>query len=283
MKRVMDKPKRDKMTVGAITEDLNDDLGELLLSGFGIDVPLAFTYEELQVVEKRFMEMWSPAKPMKTETSIMFGWYLGETIIRNIPGSKWNNPESEDVLNMSVSVYSKMRAEEISREILGKEDEEKKEGASPASFICYPSVRVRKFAKNHEDRMTNLFRMLLLQCKYSTKEILEMGRPMDDGWYLLPDGDMIRITTLDKEATKAADINEKSGAPFDADIPLESRKPLRLNDDGELETSDSGIETLDSPQEAARKIREAKKNAAEEADRVERVKHKVRGKDNYKF
>ncbi|MNQ73820.1 hypothetical protein D3C85_885630 [compost metagenome] len=71
--------------------------GMLVLAGF----KPSYTPESLPELEAVIERMF-PDGALFSTTHIPFGWYLGEVIVRNIPGAQWQ--EENSFLNTSITI-----------------------------------------------------------------------------------------------------------------------------------------------------------------------------------
>jgi hypothetical protein len=128
-----------------------------------------FSPESLDELEGSINEMFPLGhKPLPT-TYIPFGVYLGETIVQNIPNSKWDYSEVKDhVEDIAVVV-----------------------GDDKNQMRLYPFRRVMNFWKDREDGLAVLFRTVQLM----TAGGIDPTAIKQDEWIKFPNGDMIRVTT----------------------------------------------------------------------------------------
>lgn len=128
-----------------------------------------FTPESLDDVENTINEMFPPGhKPLPT-TFIPFAIYLGETIVQNIPNSKWDFSEATDyVQDIAVVV-----------------------GDDKNQMRLYPFRRVMNFWEDREDGLGVLFRTVALM----TAGGIDPTAIKQGEWIKFPNGDMIRVTT----------------------------------------------------------------------------------------
>lgn len=194
--------------------------GHALILGAAFGFPLDYTYEQFVEIEKAFMERY-PHEVMPT-TALFFGFILGETMVRNIAGATWANLESEDIWDMAVEVPMKGREEKM---------------------LFRTMSRAHNCALNNEDTMTTVFWMADMMSKYTMDELMLQGKHIGDGWYLFPNGEMMRMMTT---STMPEDKNKSS-------LKAKDLKAMVLGADGKIK--EQPLESKYSPTE-----REKRKN-----------------------
>lgn len=244
---------QEKFNTKDFIENMNT-VALMIFKAFDSSLNVDYSLDELYLIEKEFGKRWHNTDVKAFTTYLPFGYILGETIVRNIPGSKWNyDEEINNVFDVSISVPVKTDGDE-----------------EQTYMKIYPIVRVRKFHKDREDRLTTMYWIVDMLSKYTNDELLRMGEYVEDGWYKFDDGrggfQMLRIMSAKKPITDKI-----------KDVPLEDRLAHIVNDDNTI--SKIPIESLESVT-----VREEKKKKAEKIEE-ELASHKenIRNKNNYKF
>jgi len=231
-------------------QDMKAGTGNLLFTAFGF--PPKYTFEQLCEIEEAFKERFGNRGVMPT-TAITFGFYLGETMVREIPGAEWSNLDQDDIWDIRVSVPTK----------------------ASDKMECMPVRRFNKYSKNTEDRPSTMFWMFAMLSKYTHEELLGMGTPMEDGWYIFPGGHMMRLSVpKDKaaveESFKKPEVDQKL-----FDLEAEELNVVTIENGKIKETPMGSMDTIEK--------RERDRLEKEKENSEKKEKKDVRGKDNYKF
>lgn len=141
---------------------------------------LNYSTKQLEIIEDMIDKQYPLGhKPMAT-TLIPFAYYLGECIIRAVPGASWYFPPDSDSLS-SVSVSLK---------------------SGSSSHLVYPFTRVVKFWRDRTDRMSTMVRMTQFMAEVSLDRKYLATRIGKDGWIQSYYGDCYRMMIADKETMK---------------------------------------------------------------------------------
>lgn len=145
---------------------------------FGIG-QVNFSTKQLEIIEDMIDKQYPVGhKPMAT-TLIPFAYYLGECIIRSVPGAHWHVPDDADSLNMlTVSLKS-----------------------TDTNHLVYPFTRAAKFWHDRTDRMSTMVRMTQFMAEIQHTRSYLSKRIGKDGWIQSYYGDCYRIMIGD-HATK---------------------------------------------------------------------------------
>jgi hypothetical protein len=137
-----------------------------------LNVPLDFSEQSLVLIEEKINEMYPLGHQPLLTTLIPFGYYLGETIIRNIPNAHWDASNAEDIFDVSVVIENP----------LAKDNQ-------PQKSVVKPFLRVRKFWFDRTDGLAVLYRMVnLMNLNFIDTSNLKKGE-----WVELPNGDRFRL------------------------------------------------------------------------------------------
>jgi hypothetical protein len=132
--------------------------------------------DSLEALEEMITTLYPKEGPAKFDTTYMpLGFYLGETMVRNIPGAKWVIEDLDYIGQLAVSVPN-------------SGDQEILDISADAVMKVYPFNRVRNFFHDHTDGLAVLFRMTLA---------ISLGllpKSADGEWVHLPNGDSFRVS-----------------------------------------------------------------------------------------
>ena len=145
---------------------------EMLFSVFNMRYDL--TMDALKHNENRIKDSYPFGHEPKPTTMIPFGIHLGETMIANIPGTKWVDEELESIFDIKLEIPTIKPVNKI---------------------ITFPLRRVNKFWQ--EDRQFNFSSFLntfsFIQNNDMTDPIY-ISEADSEGWYHIPGGDVFKIT-----------------------------------------------------------------------------------------
>lgn len=137
-----------------------------------------FSENDLTALEKIIDELYPLGHKSMVTTLIPFGMYLGETIIRNIPGAEWDlsHAEEGDIFNFRVNVPS---------------------GENQVVTVM-PFQRVRNFWFDREDGLAVMYRTInLFNLQFVNPEKLKEGE-----WKEFANGDKIRFFKANPSSAK---------------------------------------------------------------------------------
>lgn len=167
-----------------LLKDLRNKLVPMMMPSIGVEV--TYTPESLDKVEAAINRMFKPGKPMFDTSYIPFGFYLGETIVQHIPGSKWDTGEAEYIADIKVVC----------------------KGPNDTRAEVYPFRRIMKFWEDRTDGLTVMFRTLqLMSAGGLAPDNMKQGK-----WVNFPNGDKIRIR--DKVDKEGYERKYGSGHPY---------------------------------------------------------------------
>lgn len=138
-------------------------------------LPTSYQEEDLDLFEDFINELY-PDEGMPSSPMIIppFGYYLGETIVRNIPGAKWELDEPIDnIARLSISVPAR-NGDETAR--------------------LYPFIRAQKFFQDRSDGLSVYFRGVNLM---SLGFIQDKLKKNEERWVNIGT-DIYRMTKLEK-------------------------------------------------------------------------------------
>jgi len=145
--------------------------------GCSIELTEKALIQNENIIEKKFP---FGHKPLPT-TLIPFSLHLGETIIANIPGSKWVNEMIDNPIDIRIEVP-----------IFNKKEKE--------VIIIYPYNRVEKFwIFNRDYSLSCMLRTLKFIQNNDLNDSQFKYKADKDGWFKIPDGDLIRVTIIHKK------------------------------------------------------------------------------------
>lgn len=137
-----------------------------------IGVPNDFEPDSLERLEDIINLVW-PNEPVQEMTSVIpFGFLLGETLVRHLPGAKWVTEDAKDLFDVSVEVP-----------------------AGEAIQKVMPFRRVNNFFNDRTDGLAVVYRMVEMM----QRQLLDPDQLTDGQWLTMPNGDQIRVTRTEKE------------------------------------------------------------------------------------
>jgi len=166
---------------------------------------LNYTIRQLEVMERMIDQKFPEGHKPQGTTIIPFAYYLGECIVRNVPGAKWEVPEGATAINeIAVSLSST-------------------ENLSKLGTHVYPFNRVAKYWKDRSDRMSTLLRMVMRMDEVQLNPEYLKKRIGGDGW----------IQTLYGDCYRMLMANEDKSAPKDQSF-MEAMDEIskKMNEDG---------------------------------------------------
>lgn len=166
-----------------------------MMREFGIS-HLNYTTRQLEVLERLVDDRFPVGhKPMPT-TIIPFAFYLGECIVRNVPGAKWEIAKDASAIN------------EIAISLTGSDT------LSRLGTHVYPFNRVWKFWNDRTDRMSTMLRMVMRMDEVQLNPEYLKKRIGADGWIQTFYGDCYRMLVAkeDKSGPKEQSFMEAMNA-----------------------------------------------------------------------
>lgn len=148
-----------------------------------------YTEAELINIEELLNKNFPKGHEPLATTLIPFGFYLGEFFIRKFDNAKWviddeDNKDMNNIFNASVEF----------------------DGLNKARMQVRPFLRVDKFWKNREDKMTALYRVMSFTSEVNMNPEYWSKRADKDGWIQMASGDMLRMYIGEKK--KGAKISD---------------------------------------------------------------------------
>lgn len=179
--------KMDKSSTVNVKEDRDRSSKELLeifdemkMEQENKNLSLKYTEKELKLIESKIDEVFPLGHEPMYATLIPFGFYLGQLMIKKVPGAKWYVPpelnEDGDIFDICVEHV--------------REDQ---------TLRVQPFKRVKKFWSNRNDKMSVLVRMFEFQTEIKLNNEYWSTRADEDGWITMPDGYMFRMFKADKD------------------------------------------------------------------------------------
>jgi hypothetical protein len=151
---------------GLLTQLSTDSPMLLKLFGFTGN----YEADSLDSLEEMIKTLYPVDGPAKFDTTYLpLGFYLGETIIRNIPGAKWELEAVDHIGEIGISIPQAEKSDGVLK--------------------VFPFNRVRNFFLDHTDGLTVLFRMVLAM------SLNLLSTTADGEWVELPNGDKYRMST----------------------------------------------------------------------------------------
>jgi hypothetical protein len=133
------------------------------------------TYDKdmLLGIEKYINDSFSENHKPMPSTCVMLGILLGETIVRNIKGAKWNTKEVDTLYDITVGL-------ELDN--------------SPGEVMINPVIRIENFFKDKEDSIVAMYLMAELMSNYDifSQEFKDKFLN-EEGWITMPDGYRFRF------------------------------------------------------------------------------------------
>lgn len=142
-----------------------------------------YTLEQLFEIEELFFQFYHGKKETLATTIVPFGFYLGQTMIKNIAGAAWHNLEAKNLFDLQIKTIAK----------------------DGGAYYSKPFMRFVNYIHNEEDKPSTLLWTFKSLSENTYKELMEKGEPMTDGWYKFPEGHMIRIVVSDKKSAEMFD------------------------------------------------------------------------------
>lgn len=148
-----------------------------MLATMSIAMGINPTYDKQMLldIERYISTQFNPNhKPLPT-TCVMFGILLGETIIRNVEGFKWDDS------NVVKYMFDDLK-------LIGETTK------SEGSIIINPVVRIDKFFNDKEDSIVALFLLADLMSNYDIHSTEFKNKFLnDEGWITMSDGYTFRF------------------------------------------------------------------------------------------
>jgi hypothetical protein len=130
-----------------------------LLSLFDSSFQWNYTPLSLKVMENALDELYPEGHDPMPTTYIPFGIYLGETIVKNIPGAHWAPvPESRNLAEIAVTIPVPKHID--------------------ALWTAYPIIRVQEFWHDRTDTIFGYFHMIkdMAKGKFDPSDESKMGQ-----------------------------------------------------------------------------------------------------------
>lgn len=159
-----------------------------------------YTEAELINIEELLNKTFPKGHEPLSTTIIPFGFYLGEFFIRKFENAKWvvADEDNSNINNVFKSVVEF-------------------DGLNGGRMQVKPFLRVEKFWKNREDKMTCLFRVMSFTSEINMDPEYWSKRADNDGLIQMATGDMLRMYIGEKKKGKIgkiqkSDIDDSKGA-----------------------------------------------------------------------
>lgn len=153
-------------------DKMRSTMCDTMMIAFGVTP--TYQPESLNEVEQKINEMYPEGHKAMPTTYLPFGFYLGETIVRNIPGAKWDISEAGEFFdNIAITI----------------------DQSDEAKAKLFPFRRVMKFWDDRTDGLSVFYRMInLMALGGINPEAVQKGQ-----WLHFPNGDAFRMTEGPKE------------------------------------------------------------------------------------
>lgn len=174
-------PKLGRAELQLLLDGLKANIGQMM-EVFGFR-HLNYTQKQLEAIEDKIEHEYPVGHKPQVTTLFVFGFFLGECIIRNIPGSKW---KIEDDATTPFDIIV---------EVPGGEGE-------PCAQVS-PFIRARKFWFDRSDRLSTMLRMVCRMNELNIDPIHYQKRADKDGWIQTFYGDRFRQVEADDEMMAA--------------------------------------------------------------------------------
>ena len=151
-------------TVEKFLQDMKE-LAPMAVQSLGVEAN--YTLESLEQIEQQLDRMFRPGhEPMPT-TVLVLGYYLGETIVQNVPNARWATEGAKHPHELTIEI------------------EQFHEGKGQV----LPFNRIYKFFEDRENGLATFYRMV---------HLISVGgidvKNMQEGkWVEFPNGDRVRI------------------------------------------------------------------------------------------
>jgi hypothetical protein len=160
-----------------VLDGLRKEIGTMMRA-FGIN-HLNYTERQLEAIERLIDDKFPEGHRPQPTTILPFAFYLGECVIRNVPGAKWeilDNPSS--VSDIVVRVPN---------------------NKGSVLHYVYPFTRTIKYWKDRTDRMSTMLRMTTYMGEIELSAEYQKKRIGQDGWIQTFYGDCYRVMLGDPE------------------------------------------------------------------------------------
>lgn len=155
------------MSQPTVEEFLKDmkELVPMIIQTLGVEAN--YTLESLEQLERQLDRMFAPGhEPMPT-TVLALGYYLGETIVRNVPNARWVTEGAKHPHELTIEI----------------------EHFNEGKGAVFPFNRIYKFFEDRENGLATFYRMVhLMSVGGIDVQNMEEGK-----WVEFPNGDRIRI------------------------------------------------------------------------------------------
>lgn len=158
-------------------ENLRAGAGAELISLFGVKP--TFTKESLKELEDEINKKFPVERKRLPTTTMPFGFYFGETLVKNYKNAKWVTKDAVDILSVGVKITSK-----------------KKNGME---LMVYPFVRAEKFLVDRSDGFLVVYNSIPFALEKASDQKYLKEVTGADGWIRLPNNERMRITMLKKK------------------------------------------------------------------------------------
>lgn len=172
-----------------LLKHLKDGGIQTMLGAFGF-AHLNYTKKQLEAIEDKINDQYPEGhKPKSLATLIPFGFFLGECIIKNVPGAHWHVPEDvEGIFDISVKITSDKHGSEV-----------------------YPFRRIQKYWFDRSDKLSVMLQMIEFMNEMSLDIGYQEKRAEAEGWIQTNFGIKFRMHIKDKNSghTKGVGHNVK--------------------------------------------------------------------------
>ena len=164
-----------KEKVEELLTELKEHLAPMTLNLIGINIKqIGYTEEGLHLIEEAIDQMYRVGSKVSS-FYVPFGFYLGQTIIENIPGAKWHLEDVAHIDDIAVLI-----------------------GSDTNGHMAYPFRRIQKFWEDRTDGIVAMYKMVDM-----TVHNMDMIKNAPEKqWIQLPNGVQFRVT---KEMKKKED------------------------------------------------------------------------------
>lgn len=132
-----------------------------------LGVKADYTLESLEQLEQQLDRMFPPGhEPMPT-TVLVLGYYLGETIVQNVPNARWVTEGAKHPYELTIEI------------------EQFNEGKGQV----FPFNRIYKFFEDHENGLAAFYRIVHLMSVGG----IDVKNMKEGKWVEFPNGDCVRI------------------------------------------------------------------------------------------
>lgn len=138
------------------------------------DGSLKYTEKELELIEQKINDVFPQGHEPLPTTLIPFGFYLGELMIRKIPGAKWKITDEVNASNNVFDIFVEFEA-------------------NGGTMQMFPFKRAHRFWMKREDRMSAMVLMIEITSEITMDKEYWSLRTDKDGWITMASGCMLRL------------------------------------------------------------------------------------------